>query len=80
MLRIAFAGRECEAGEFEWFGWSGDQRLLARYLFAHTTAHRAWAGTEVDNIAEQEPWRKRGLPGKGSPARRGGAMAPGETE
>ncbi len=29
------------------------QRLLARYLFAHTTVHRIWAGTGVDNIAEQ---------------------------
>src|SRR5215469_12364386 len=27
-------------------------RLLARYLFAHTTAHRIQAVTEVDNVAE----------------------------
>jgi RimJ/RimL family protein N-acetyltransferase len=29
------------------------QRLLARYLFRATTAHRIWAGTEADNIAER---------------------------
>jgi RimJ/RimL family protein N-acetyltransferase len=34
------------------------QRLLARYLFAHTTVHRIWAGTEVDNIAEQRALEK----------------------
>ena len=27
-------------------------RPLARYLFAHTTVHRIWAATEVDNVAE----------------------------
>jgi RimJ/RimL family protein N-acetyltransferase len=26
------------------------QRLLARYLFAHATAHRIWAWIAVDNI------------------------------
>src|ERR1700743_448049 len=34
------------------------QRLLARYLFAHTTVHRIWAGTEVDNIAEPSALEK----------------------
>ena len=29
------------------------QRLLVDYLFSTTAAHRIWAGTEVDNIAEQ---------------------------
>jgi hypothetical protein len=29
------------------------QRLLAEYLFAHTTAHRLEATTGVDNLAEQ---------------------------
>lgn len=37
------------------------QRLLARYLFAHTTVHRIWAGTEVDNIAEQKSLEKAGF-------------------
>ena len=37
------------------------QRLLARYLFAHTTVHRIWAGTEVDNIAEQRALEKAGF-------------------
>jgi RimJ/RimL family protein N-acetyltransferase len=34
------------------------QRLLARYLFAHTTAHRIWAWVEVGNIAEQKALEK----------------------
>lgn len=37
------------------------QRLLARYLFAHTTVHRIWAGTEVDNVAEQRALEKAGF-------------------
>jgi len=41
------------------------QRLLARYLFAHTTAHRIWAGTEVDNIAEQKALEKAGFTREG---------------
>jgi RimJ/RimL family protein N-acetyltransferase len=40
-------------------------RLLARYLFAHTTAHRVWAGTEVDNIAEQRALEKAGFTREG---------------
>jgi RimJ/RimL family protein N-acetyltransferase len=40
-------------------------RLLARYLFAHTTAHRIWAGTEVDNIAEQRALEKAGFTREG---------------
>ena len=40
-------------------------RLLARYLFAHTTAHRIWAGTEVDNIAEQKALAKAGFTREG---------------
>ncbi len=65
------------------------QRLLARYLFAHTTVHRIWAGTEVDNIAEQRALEKAGFTregkagftreGMGSPVLRGGAMALGGT-
>jgi RimJ/RimL family protein N-acetyltransferase len=40
-------------------------RLLARYLFAHTTAHRIEAGTEVDNIAEQRALDKAGFTREG---------------
>ena len=40
-------------------------RLLARYLFAHTTAHRIEAGTEVDNVAEQRALEKAGFTREG---------------
>jgi RimJ/RimL family protein N-acetyltransferase len=40
-------------------------RLLARYLFAHTIVHRIWAGTEVDNIAEQKALEKAGFTREG---------------
>jgi RimJ/RimL family protein N-acetyltransferase len=36
-------------------------RLLARYLFAHTTAHRIEAVTEVDNVAERHALEKAGF-------------------
>ena len=41
------------------------QRLLARYLFAHTTAHRIWAWIEVGNIAEQKALDKAGFTREG---------------
>ena len=41
------------------------QRLLTRYLFAHTTVHRIWAATEVDNIAEQKALEKAGFTREG---------------
>jgi RimJ/RimL family protein N-acetyltransferase len=41
------------------------QRLLTRYLFAHTTAHRVWAGTEVENVAEQRALEKAGFTREG---------------
>jgi RimJ/RimL family protein N-acetyltransferase len=41
------------------------QRLIARYLFAHTTAHRIWAATEADNIAEQKALEKAGFTREG---------------
>jgi RimJ/RimL family protein N-acetyltransferase len=41
------------------------QRLLARYLFAHTTVHRIWAGIEVDNIAERRALEKAGFTREG---------------
>lgn len=37
------------------------QRLLARYLFAHSTVQRIWAGTEIDNVAEQRALEKAGF-------------------
>lgn len=40
-------------------------RLLARYLFAHTTAHRIEAGTETGNIAEQRALEKAGFTREG---------------
>jgi RimJ/RimL family protein N-acetyltransferase len=41
------------------------QRLLARYLFAHSTVHRIWAATEADNIAEQRALEKAGFTKEG---------------
>jgi RimJ/RimL family protein N-acetyltransferase len=41
------------------------QRLLARYLFAHTTVHRIWAATEVGNLAEQRALEKAGFSREG---------------
>jgi RimJ/RimL family protein N-acetyltransferase len=40
-------------------------RLLARYLFAQTTAHRIEAGTEVANVAEQRALEKAGFTREG---------------
>jgi RimJ/RimL family protein N-acetyltransferase len=40
-------------------------RLLARYLFAHTTAHRIEACTEIDNIAEQKALERAGFTREG---------------
>ena len=40
-------------------------RLLACYLFAHTTVHRIWAATEVDNVAEQKALDKAGFSREG---------------
>jgi RimJ/RimL family protein N-acetyltransferase len=41
------------------------QRLLARYLFAHTTAHRVAASTEVANLAERRALEKAGFTAEG---------------
>ena len=41
------------------------QRLLARHLFAHSTVHRIWAGTEVGNLAEQRALEKAGFTREG---------------
>jgi len=40
-------------------------RLLTRYLFAHTTAHRIEAATEVGNVAEQRALEKAGFTREG---------------
>jgi RimJ/RimL family protein N-acetyltransferase len=37
------------------------QRLLVEHLFATTTAHRIWAGTEVDNVHEQRSLEQCGF-------------------
>lgn len=37
------------------------QRLLAAYLFATTTVHRLRAGTEVENVAEQQALQRCGF-------------------
>jgi RimJ/RimL family protein N-acetyltransferase len=41
------------------------QRLLARYLFAHTTVYRIEAATEVGNVAEQRALEKAGFTREG---------------
>jgi RimJ/RimL family protein N-acetyltransferase len=41
------------------------QRLLVRYLFAHTTVHRIEASTEVGNVAEQRTLEKIGFTREG---------------
>jgi RimJ/RimL family protein N-acetyltransferase len=41
------------------------QRLLARYLFAHTTVNRLEAMTEIGNIAEQRSLEKAGFTKEG---------------
>ncbi|RKT88466.1 Protein N-acetyltransferase, RimJ/RimL family [Saccharopolyspora antimicrobica] len=41
------------------------QRLLVRYLFAHTQVNRLEAGTELDNVAEQRALEKAGFTGEG---------------
>lgn len=41
------------------------QRLLVRYLFAHTLVNRIEAGTEVDNLAERRALEKAGFTREG---------------
>jgi RimJ/RimL family protein N-acetyltransferase len=41
------------------------QRLLAQYLFAHTTVQRIEAATEVGNVAEQRALEKAGFTREG---------------
>jgi RimJ/RimL family protein N-acetyltransferase len=40
-------------------------RLLARYLFAHSTAHRIEASTETANLAERRALEKAGFTAEG---------------
>src|SRR6266568_770507 len=68
-LRKIPKGRASSSGSGGVPGGSGygtqAHRLLARYLFAHTTVHRIEAGTEVDNIAEQKALEKAGFTREG---------------
>jgi len=41
------------------------QRLIVRYLFAHTQVNRIQAGTEITNIAEQRALEKAGFSKEG---------------
>jgi RimJ/RimL family protein N-acetyltransferase len=40
---------------------SDAQRQLVAYLFATTPCHRIWAGTEVENVAEQRALERSGF-------------------
>jgi RimJ/RimL family protein N-acetyltransferase len=51
------------------------QRLLVRYLFAHSQVNRIEAGTEVTNLAEQRALEKAGFTREG--IARGGAFQNG---
>ena len=44
---------------------TASQRLLVDYLFSTTTCNRVWAGTAVDNIAEQRALERVGLQREG---------------
>jgi RimJ/RimL family protein N-acetyltransferase len=54
-------------------------RLLARYLFAHTTVHRIEAATEVGNVPSSGPWKRPDSPGKGCCAGLAGGTGRGGT-
>ena len=41
------------------------QRLLADYLFLHTTVNRVEASTDIDNVAEQRSLEKAGFTREG---------------
>jgi RimJ/RimL family protein N-acetyltransferase len=54
------------APEFRGRGYgSGAQRLLVRYLFAHTQVNRVEATTEITNIGEQRALEKAGFTREG---------------
>jgi RimJ/RimL family protein N-acetyltransferase len=52
------------------------QRMLAQYLFKHTTVQRIEAATEVGNVAERGPWRRRASPGRACTAAPAGGTVP----
>jgi RimJ/RimL family protein N-acetyltransferase len=52
------------------------QKLIARYLFDHTTANRIEASTEIDNLAEQRALEKAGFTREG--VLRGGGFRAGK--
>jgi RimJ/RimL family protein N-acetyltransferase len=54
------------APQFRGVGYgSAAQRLLARYLFAHTQVNRIEATTEITNVAEQRALEKAGFTREG---------------
>lgn len=72
--RLAHAGSPFECAEFGislWPRWRGQglgteaQRLLVRYIFAHTTLNRIQAGTAAENYAEQRALEKAGFTREG---------------
>ncbi|MGN9843042.1 GNAT family N-acetyltransferase [Nonomuraea sp. H19] len=52
------------------------QKLIARYLFDHTTVNRVEATTEIDNVAEQRALEKAGFTREG--VMRGGGFRAGK--
>lgn len=44
---------------------AASQRLLVEYLFSNTQAYRIWAGTEVENTAEQRALERAGFKQEG---------------
>jgi RimJ/RimL family protein N-acetyltransferase len=44
---------------------AASQRQLVDYLFSTTKAHRIWAGTEVENVAEQRALERCGFTQEG---------------
>jgi RimJ/RimL family protein N-acetyltransferase len=54
------------APEFRGHGYGSEaQRLLVRYLFAHTQVNRIEATTEITNVAEQRALEKAGFTREG---------------
>jgi RimJ/RimL family protein N-acetyltransferase len=54
------------APEFRGHGYGTEaQRLIARYLFAHTQVNRVEATTEITNVAEQRALEKAGFTREG---------------
>ncbi len=54
------------APEFRGLGYGSEaQRLLVRYLFAHTQVNRIEATTEITNVAEQRALEKAGFTREG---------------